>query len=68
MNTAWAQEYMINSLSRKDDLERKNSTDAHFRECCNNNSALLNVLSTAEIIFGFLNERFGFKIGLFELL
>ncbi len=61
MNTAWAQEYMINSLSRRDDLERRNRTDAHFRECFNNNSALLNVLSSAEIIFGFLNERFVFQ-------
>ncbi len=61
MNIAWAQEYMINSLSRKDVLERRNRTDAHFRECFNNNSALLNVPSTAEIIFGFLNERFVFQ-------
>ncbi len=61
MNIAWAQEYMINSLSRKDVLERRNRTDAHFRECFNNNSALLNVLSTAEIIFGFLNEIFVFQ-------
>ncbi len=61
MNIAWAQEYMINSLSRKDVLERRNRTDAHFRECFNNNSALLNVLSTAEIIFSFLNERFVFQ-------
>lgn len=53
MNTAWAQEYMINTTSRRDD---RGIEWMHISE----NSTIANFLlffNAAEIIFSFLNER-----------